>query len=117
MTTRRWIYFAIAILIGLGIGLFYGWVISPVQYVNTAPDTLRIDFRTDYTLMVAEVFQKENNISSAEQRLALLGSQPPVEIASAALSYAQTHGYASADVALLQNLVSALQISQPGGQP
>jgi hypothetical protein len=115
MTTRRWIFFFITLALGLGLGLYYGWVISPVQYVDTTPGTLRIDFRADYTLMVAEVFQSDQNIDLAGQRMSTLGSQPPAETAAQALSFAQQNGYSPADIALLQNLVLALQVSQPAG--
>jgi len=115
MTTRRWIFFFITLVLGLGLGLFCGWVVWPVQYTDTAPSTLRTDFQTDYTLMVAEVFQSDQNIELAGQRMAKLGSLPPAEIAAQALSFAQQNGYSSTDVALLQNLLTALQVAQPVG--
>ncbi len=113
MTRRRWIFFFISLILGLGLGLYYGWVISPVQYINTTPGTLRIDFQTDYALMIAEVFQSDHNIDVAAQRMSMLGSQPPAEIAAHTLSFAQQNGYSSADVALMQDLAVALQAWQP----
>jgi hypothetical protein len=113
MTTRRWIFFFISLALGLGLGLFYGWVFSPVQYTDTTPGALRIDYQADYTLMVAEVFQSDQNIDLAGQRMTALGT--PAEIAAQALSFAQQNGYSSADIALLQNLLTALQVSQPAG--
>jgi hypothetical protein len=113
MTTRRWIFFFVSFVLALGLGLFYGWVISPVQYVDTAPSALRIDYQTDYTLMVAEVFQRDQNIELAAQRMSTLGDRPPSEIATQSLSFAKQNGYSSADVAFLQDLVLALQLWQP----
>jgi hypothetical protein len=115
MTTRRWIFFTVSLVLGLGLGLYYGLVVSPVEYIDTAPNTLRIDFQTDYVLMVAEVFQKDQNIELAGQRIARLGNRPPAEIAAQALSFAQQNGYSPADVSLLQNLLLALQVAQPSG--
>ena len=115
MTTRRWIFFFLSLALGLGLGLFFGWVLSPVQYVDTTPGTLRIDFQTDYTLMIAEIFQRDQNVDLAGQRLATLGSQPPLETTAQALSFAQKNNYSSDDIALLQNLFTALQIAQPAG--
>ena len=113
MTTRRWIFFLISLALGIGLGLFYGWVVSPVQYVDTTPNTLRIDFQTDYTLMIAEIFQSDQNIDLAGQRMSTLGNRPPAEIAARALTFAQQNGYSATDVALLQNLLLALQVWQP----
>ncbi len=115
MTALRWILFLVSLAVGLGLGLFYTWFVSPVQYVDTTPGTLRADFRTDYTLMIAEVFKNDQNIDLAARRLALLSSQPPLEIVEQALAYGQKIGYSSADLALLQNLAAALQVWQPGG--
>jgi hypothetical protein len=115
MTIRRWIFFVIALAAGVALGLYYALAISPVQYVDTTPGTLRVDFRTDYTLMVAEVFKSDQNIDVAARRLALLSSQPPAEVAEQALAFAQQNGYTSVDVGLLQNLIAALQVWQPAG--
>jgi hypothetical protein len=113
MTIRRWIFFLIALALGVGLGFLYATFVSPVQYVDNAPSTLRTDFRTDYTLMIAEVFKKDQNIDVAAQRLALLSGQPPIEVVKQAIAFAQQHGYTSADVALLQNLAAAMQNWQP----
>ena len=116
MSTRRWIFFIVSLALGLGLGLYYGWVVSPVQYVDMTPSTLRADFRADYTLMVAEVFKSDQNIDVAARRMALLGSQPPAEIAAQALASAQQYGYSAPDITLLQNLSVALQVWRPGSE-
>jgi hypothetical protein len=113
MSTQRWLLFALSIAVGLALGLFYGWVISPVQYVDTIPATLRDDFKADYTLMVAETFQSDQDTEQAAQRLASLGSQHPAQIVTNAITFAQKNHYADADIALLQNLAVALQVWQP----
>ncbi|GAB4502069.1 MAG: hypothetical protein Fur0035_16150 [Anaerolineales bacterium] len=115
MSPQRWFFFLLAILAGIGLGLLYGWKINPVQYVDTAPNTLRPDFRADYVLMIAETYQLEQNPQSAARRLALLGAQPPAEIASAALQFARANNYDERDLQLLQNLTLALQVFAPAG--
>src|SRR5258706_4567699 len=114
MTALRWILFLVSLAVGLGLGLFYTWFVSPVQYVDTTPGTLRADFRADYTLMVAEVFKSDQNIDVAARRLALLSSQPPADTAQQAIVFAQQNGYSTVDVGLLQNLAAALPVWQPG---
>jgi hypothetical protein len=113
MSAQRWFLFVLSIAVGVGLGLYYGWVISPVQYVDTTPSTLRADFKADYTLMVAETFQSEQNVEQAARRLASLGSQPPAQIAAQALTFAQNNRYSATDIGLLQNLIAALQVWQP----
>ena len=105
----RWLRFLTAIIVGIGLGLIYGWLINPVEYVDTSPDTLRIDYKTDYVLMVAESFQKEGDLALVTYRLALLGDTPPFEMVNQAILFAQKAGYTDADIALMQTLMSALQ--------
>jgi hypothetical protein len=117
MTAIRWTFFLVALALGIGLGLYYALVISPVQYVDTTPGTLRVDYRSDYSLMIAEVYKKDQNIDLAARRLAVLGSQPPVEIVGQAIAFGQQYGYSADDLALLQNLAAALQVWQPGITP
>lgn len=109
----RWILLLIAVLLGIGLGLVYGWVIDPVQYTDITPETLRIDYQTDYVLMVAEAYQAEENPELAARRLAVLGSASPALIAGDAYAYAQQAAYPADDLALIQELTVALQTWQP----
>lgn len=115
MSSKNWLIFALAVLCGVVFGLVYGWVLSPVEYIDTTPADLRADFKADYTLMVAETYASEQNLDLAARRLANLGSQPPLEIASAALAFARQNGYAAPDLELIQNLTLALQTWQAPG--
>ena len=109
----RWLFFLLAIALGAVAGMYYGWVISPVEYVDTAPDSLRIDYKTDYVLMVAEAYRVENSLGLAVRRLALLGSDPPLDMVSTALTFATQIGYYPADLVLMQDLAQDLQTWNP----
>ncbi len=110
----RWIRFLMAILVGATLGLVYGWMISPVQYVDTSPDTLRIDYKTDYVLMVAEAYEDEGDLILAMRRLALIGSAPPADIVHQSLQFAQEHGYNETDLKRIQKLLTNLQSLSQG---
>ncbi len=107
----RWIRFLIAILVGLALGLAYGWLISPVRYIDASPNTLRIDYKTDYVLMVSEALQSDKDIQQAVRRLASLGATPPTELVAQTIQFAQKAGYTEADITRMQALLSALQTS------
>ena len=113
MSKKRWFLFALAIAAGLGLGLYYGWVVSPLAYVDTNPTTLRLDFRADYTLMVAESFRRDQNIENAAQRLAYLGNEAPAGFAAEALNFAQKNNFNPVDISLLQTLEEALLARNP----
>ena len=112
---KRWARFLIAILVGIGIGLLYGWLVSPVRYVETTPDTLHMQYKTDYVLMAAEVYNADKNLETAVRRLGALGmyaagNTSPSDMVYQAIVFAQKAGYADADLALMQNLLNAVQV-------
>ena len=109
----RWIRFGIVVLVGFGLGLAYGWIVSPVQYVDTAPDSLREDFKTDYVLMVSEAFSADENLALAVRRLALLGGDAPDVLVARAVQAGEELGYNAADLGLMQDLRKALRTWNP----
>lgn len=110
----RWVKFLLVIVLGIASGMFYGWVVNPVEYVDIAPDSLRVDYRTDYVLMTAEAYQVNHDLGTAVRRLALLGDMPPVDTVTTAIEYALEHGYAPEDLALMQLLGEAVLQWNPG---
>lgn len=105
----RWVFIVIALFAGIGIGLAYGWVIDPVDFFDLTPDTLKSDYKADFVLMAAEAYRVEQDAGLAARRLAIFGSQSPSAIAATGLSAAREHGFADSDIALIQELVTALQ--------
>lgn len=95
--------------IGLILGLLYGWVIRPVEYVDTTPNTLRADYRSDYVLMIAETYSGDGDLDSALSRLALLGSQPPLEIVLEAIDYSIETDRPRSELEILNQLANQLR--------
>jgi hypothetical protein len=58
---------------GIGLGLAYAWAIEPVQYDNTAPGSLRADYKADYMRLVARAYAVEGDLARASARLSVLG--------------------------------------------
>jgi hypothetical protein len=109
----RWTKFLIILLLGAAAGLFYGWVINPIEYVDISPQSLRADYKADFVLMIAESYQVDHDPGLAVRWLALIGSSAPADIVSSALNYGQQHGYADQDLSLLQSLRSSLLTWNP----
>lgn len=104
--------FLLGIAVGVALGLIYGWLLRPVEFVDTSPSSLRVDYRTDYALMVAEAFEAEPDPEEARRRLAALGPQAPTDIVSDALHFAESQGFAEPDIQRLQDLEESLQRRQ-----
>ncbi len=113
MKSSNWITIIAAIIIGIGIGLTYGWVINPVVYTDVTPDALRADYRADYVLMVAEAYQGEQDSETAARRIAMIGSESPDLIVTSSLDYAIANNFSQNEILLLQGLLTAMQTYQP----
>ena len=109
MRSKRIVWFFIMIALGAAVGLAYGWIIDPVQFTDTTPNSLHPDYKADYTLMVAEIFHADADLPGAQQRLALLGPLPPDRIVAESLITARAAGYAAQDITLLESLAKAVQ--------
>lgn len=109
----RYILFILVIVVGISFGAYYGLEVSPVELVDTVPDSLRVDYRADYVLMVAEAYSFEEDPGLAVRRLGLLGAMAPVEMINEALIFALNLGYPAQDLALLQELRDALATWSP----
>ncbi|MGB2894887.1 MAG: hypothetical protein WBB65_01820 [Anaerolineales bacterium] len=103
----------IGILIGLLLGLLFGWVIRPVEYVDTAPEALRDDFRSDYVLMVAEAYLVDRDLELARYRLASLGSRPPLNYVIDAIDYGVEIGINQIDLQTLNQIAVDLRSIPP----
>ncbi|HBX70523.1 MAG TPA: hypothetical protein DEH25_14360 [Chloroflexi bacterium] len=68
-------YLLTGLLIGIVLGLLYAWVVSPIQYVNTAPHTLRTDAKDVYRQTIALAYQSTGDLARAQARLNLLGDE------------------------------------------
>ncbi len=109
----RWIRFLIAIFIGLAAGLYYGLVLNPVQYVDTAPEALHPAYKADYALMTAEIYHRNGDLPAAARRLRLLGGESPAEALRAAITFAERAGYGEADLKDMELLLAAFQTPLP----
>ena len=109
MKASRLLFILIALAAGIGMGLAYAWYADPVEFFDLTPDTLRADYKADYVLMVAEAYHAEQDPGFAARRLAILGSRSSSAIASEGLVFARANGFADSDIALIQELVTAMQ--------
>jgi len=101
---RRYVFFVLAIVIGVAIGLLIGWVFPAAKDGNAGFDSLRIDYQTDTILMVSQLYQSDGDLTAALARLSLLGEDAPTGLMKTAINYATQHAYAPADIYAMQNL-------------
>ncbi len=70
---RKWVLGVGALVLGLALGLLFGWVISPVEWINGEPAQLRDDLRVDYLRMVIDSYATNQDENLAVSRYEILG--------------------------------------------
>ena len=97
------------LVLGIALGLLYGWVIQPVEIIESTPDTLRDDYRTDLILMIAEAYEHEADLELALQRFQRLQLEPAVVTLETVITYANDHNFKVLEIQLINNLLSDLE--------
>jgi len=69
----------LTLLFGLGLGLTYSWLISPLRVVDAAPIALRADFKAYYRSAIAASYAATGNLPRAQSRLSLLNDSNSIE--------------------------------------
>ena len=73
----------LALVVGIGLGLVYAWMIQPRGVTNADPSTLRADFKEQYRSAIAAAYAANRMFPRAEARLQLLKDPDPVEALNA----------------------------------
>lgn len=108
MKARRLVLFFVAIVIGLGTGLAFGWLMAPPQAPENAELTqLRADYKADVVLMTAERFASNPDPLMVLTRLDDLESDPLTLMVNA-MSYAEQVGYSPEDLALMRTMFKSV---------
>jgi hypothetical protein len=102
----------LGLLSGLALGLVYAWVISPVEYIDTTPDSLQNDFKDQFRVAIARAYLATGELPRAEVRLSLLKDDDPVEALSAQAQRVLASGGDAETVRSLALLAAALQDKQ-----
>lgn len=108
MKNTRVAGFVLFILIGIILGLIYGWVIKPAGVQNTTLSSLRADYKADYVLMVSEVYASDFDLDTATKLLKQVSPRDPIQAVQDALLVGQQFGYSEPEMRSLANLEMSL---------
>lgn len=106
MENRRYIWFAISIGFGLILGLILGWSVFPRKAGEMPLKELRMDYKADYVLMVATIYQKEMDYDAALLKLAVVDDDV-IQLVKDVKSFADEH-YSTVDIQVISQLQQAL---------
>jgi len=68
-------YLLTGLIVGFVLGLLYTWAVQPVEYVDTNPASLRVDYKDRYRAMIAAAYQYNHDLVRAQARLELLNDE------------------------------------------
>ena len=97
------------LLIGLGLGLAYSWLISPRRVIDASPLALRTDFKDHYRSAIAAAYAATGNLPRAQARLSVLSDSDPVEALNAQAQRILASGESFEQADQLVALVAALE--------
>ena len=107
------LYLVTGIVIGLALGLLFSWVIQPVQYLDTSPDSLKGIYQDRYRAVIAAAFEANQDMVRAKARLELLGDEDIVQAVAEQAQRALAEGGPAGEVKALGQLANALGRSIP----
>jgi hypothetical protein len=82
---RGWVVLVVAFFVGLAGGLYYAWAVNPVEYIDSAPDSLRQSYQDDYLTLIAAAYARTGDLPRAQARLSLF-HDPKIDDTLAALA-------------------------------
>jgi hypothetical protein len=100
-------------ILGVVLGVLYGWMVKPVFQAGAEPSSLRSDYQADMVLMVAESYHLDRDLVQAVRRLAPLGEIPPEQHLRQAIVFATQVGYSQSDIELMEILAGDLRDWDP----
>lgn len=65
----------VALVIGLGIGFYLGWVQFPAQTTDSPASALDQRYQEDYVVMMASAYLVDRDLTAALERLRVLGAE------------------------------------------
>ena len=98
----------LALLIGLGLGLVYAWIIHPLRISTAQPAALRADFKDQYRSAIAAAYAATGDLPSARARLSLLGDADSIEALNAQAQRMLANGQSSQQADQVAALAVAL---------
>ena len=63
------LYLITGLVLGLILGIFYGWVINPTRYVDISPQSLLNEQKKQYMLLISQSYQANEDIGRSYARI------------------------------------------------
>ncbi len=68
-------FLGFGLLLGIGLGLFLGWVAWPTEFTDANPSILAEEYKQEYLLMLATDYALTGDLPIARQKVSSLGDR------------------------------------------
>jgi hypothetical protein len=111
-------YLLTALIIGAALGVAFAWLVAPVEYINTSPESLRDDYKDQFRSLVAAAYVFNGDLARARARLIVLNDEDLQAAVALQAERALAQGGADSEAHNLSLLSAALsQRPTPRPQP
>jgi hypothetical protein len=97
---KRFLLLTAGTVIGIALGVWYGWSVSPVTYTGISPDQLRVEYQTD---------SADQDLGQAAVRLSRLGQADLAGLVRQVAEAYAAAGYPEQDCQRLNRLALDLE--------
>jgi hypothetical protein len=111
------LWLLLGLVLGIGLGLFLGWVAWPIEFSEADPTILEEDYQRDYALMIAAAYSLDQDLPTAQQRLNSLGRDDTGAWLLTVLIDQILVGGSEQEIRELVNLSSDLGLYSPAMEP
>jgi hypothetical protein len=101
--------------LGLGMGLLISWLLVPVQFIDTTPASLRVDFKDEYRFMIASAYASNFDLLRAQARLDTLADPDSLSALGEQAQRMMAGNSPVADIQTLAGLSTALEKAGTSG--
>jgi hypothetical protein len=117
MTRSSVLPLIVGLALGLAGGLYYAWRLDPVEYTDTAPASLRADFRASYLTLIASAYRATGDLPRAEARLAAFALPDPASSLATLAQQLLAAGVPTSEARALAQLAEDLAGPSPTHPP
>jgi len=106
--SRGSLYLFTGLLLGIGLGLAFAWLVKPIELQDVHPNSLQTQYKDQYRELAALAFVSNGDLVRAKARLGLLGDDDPQRSVQEHLGRLAGQGETS-EVTALRLLLAALE--------
>lgn len=110
------LYLFTGLILGLVLGVLWGWYVAPVRYTDTEPVTLNPTAKDEYRILIALAYSYNQDAARSQSRLALLDDPDPMTSLASLAQRANANGRPQNEIHAISQL-AIVAVAPPANIP